>query len=91
MPDLDDDMRFYIFCNECATKINLDDAVFMLAMFGPQGLGDEDACLVCGPYNGPLGGYGYPVEPFSCDGCKTIVAVSPSSKWFIELHRSERE
>jgi hypothetical protein len=84
--------RFFIFCDVCAREKIAEDADprFLLAMFGPQGLTDEDAVLVCVPWAQRARPIAHLCQPFVCDGCRKIVSVAPSSRWFIDRHRAER-
>lgn len=79
--------KYYVFCIACASKLK-HDGDFMWAMFGPQGLTDEEACLVCVEYESAW--LKDISQQFACDGCGLIVAVAPSSMWFIEKHKEER-
>lgn len=82
----------FIFCNDCAARFldenGMPTAVF-LAMFGPQGIGDEDALLVCSYVEDahPL----LPEHPYTsrpCDGCNRDVFISGSSFWYLKDRES---
>jgi hypothetical protein len=79
--------QYYVLCLSCIERLEGDQA-WMLAMFGPQGITDEDAVLACIPFEEAA--LKEISEKFACDGCGEIVAVAPSSGWFIERHKAER-
>ena len=84
-------MRYFVFCHECAQELDPDNiAGIFWAKYGPQMDDDvEGAILVCPPWDEFYGLHGG--EQFVCDECPQIVAVHPTSKWFIDAHRNERE
>lgn len=86
---LDQTKRYFIFCGECAFALLDENSTIYLAIFGPQGLTDEDACLVCGDWK-DRAFWMEPAAPYACDLCHTLVGVSQSSSWFAERHRAER-
>ena len=80
--------QYYVLCMLCVDRLE-GDKDFTLALFGPQGLDDEDAVLVCVPFEeAALKDIS---QEFACDGCGTILAVAPSSGWFIDRHKAERD
>jgi len=79
--------QHYVLCLECQAKLE-GDRNWALAIFGPQGLTDEEAVLVCVPFEEAA--LKHISQEFACDGCGAIVAVAPSSRWFIERHKKER-
>ena len=84
-------MRYLILCHECASEIDPDDIEGTFwAKYGDKGTGDEGAVLVCQDWH-PL--HVGDALQFFCDGedCGQPVAVAPTSAWFIESHRRERE
>lgn len=79
--------QYYVLCLACVDKLE-GDKTFYWAMFGPQGQQDEDSVLVCVPFEeAALKDIS---QEFACDGCGTILAVAPSSGWFLDRHREER-
>jgi hypothetical protein len=80
--------QYYVLCLECAMKLE-GDKTFFPALFGPQGVTDEESVLVCVPwYEAALRAIS---QQFACDGCGEILSVAPSSEWFIERHKQERD
>lgn len=84
-------MHWLILCNECADNIDPDDigGVFE-AKYGFQGEGEDGAVLVCQDWDLP---HIPDAQQYFCDGeeCGKAIAVAPSSLWFINNHREERE
>jgi hypothetical protein len=80
--------QFYILCPTCTHKLE-GDKNWALAMFGPQGITDEESVLLCMPFEEAA--LKEISEQYACDGCEEIVAVAPSSMWFAERHKQERD
>lgn len=84
---LGQDYQYYVLCLSCMKKLE-GDRNLQWAMFGPQGLTDEDAVLVCVPFEEAF--LKDISQEYACDNCGIIVAVAPSSGWFVERHKEER-
>lgn len=86
-----------VFCMDCARRFfdeHGEPTDVYLAMFGPQGLTDEDAMLVSSLWvdyaSNPMFMILHPgCRPLPCDGCSREVSISPSSGWFIDAYQSE--
>lgn len=83
--------KYFVLCGDCCQKVEDDIGGFALALFGPQGLDDDGAILAVVPWEqrwGPIADW---CVKHHCDGCMIDVSVAPSSMWFIEKWREERD
>lgn len=84
-------MRWLILCNECVDEIDEDQiANIFEAKFGRQDADeDADGCvLACQRWDLP---HIHNARKFFCEECGEAIAVAPSSQWFIDEHRRERD
>lgn len=80
--------KFLIFCDFCMVNFDGKIEVF-LAKYGRVDRDDEEGnILVCRPWwaRDPMD----EGNKYFCDECHRAVVVHPSSQWFIDAHREER-
>lgn len=78
--------RWHIYCSECSGDIDFDEE--LEAMDGNRSEDGDRSVLTCQPWSLP---HPPDSQKFLCDECGTAVCVAPSSSWFIEQHKQERE
>lgn len=83
--------KWMIMCYECCP--DLDDENVVTGVFdakeGYQGEGQDGAILVCEEWDNDK--HRVLNNKYFCDECGIPIAVPPSSGWFMNNHREERE